>query len=364
MNEQQRDFFYRLERLKRSERKHALRVKIAETTDRTAKHELQAILDDLVRKELLSWVLGTVVFLLVATGGLLFSFAAYGNRTHEASTQEKTHPTQKQVATSETSAASHSSTETKTAATVTEVVPKELDLNEEEVKGWVSAVLNQEFTNYPLPKQYDLQVSISTQDNLVYIDANLGDLFSGYADYYQLRINAQGELEQSSTEDGWNLVSTSYMDLATADHLPKIEPEADLLAGYSDLEIEYARVWLATNGPEAMNVYGFHLQASVSPSGTPIDPYDEGSVTFPVETTYMDGGGSVYGLVTYASNHDGTITVYPVPSHWQMPAEKASDEAYIHTITQEILDTSYTLAVPTGDDELVAQLIDTMNERY
>ncbi|WP_262389374.1 hypothetical protein [Enterococcus lactis] len=34
---------------------------------------------------------------------------------------------------------------------------------------------------------------------------------------------------------------------------------------------------------------GFELHVSKSPAGTPIDPYDQGSVAFPAETVILSG---------------------------------------------------------------------------
>ena len=62
------------------------------------------------------------------------------------------------------------------------------------------------------------------------------------------------------------------------------------LAGYSDLQIEYARVWLATMGTqykEWLTDPGFKLHVTKQPAGTPIDPYDQGSVTYPTETIIL-----------------------------------------------------------------------------
>lgn len=132
--------------------------------------------------------------------------------------------------------------------------------------------------------------------------------------------------------------------------------DEDLSSNYSALEIEYARVWLETMGYDDLEDESFRLQATIHPAGTPIDPYDKGSATFPVETTFL-GGYPREGIV-YSSNFNGTITVYPVPSHWQMPAEIASDPEEIHSMTQEILEDAYDVSIPTGNPEIVRELIE------
>lgn len=61
----------------------------------------------------------------------------------------------------------------------------------------------------------------------------------------------------------------------------------------------------------------------------------------------------------YSSNHDGTITSYPVPSHWQMPADQTSYPALVET-TQEIIDNASVVAIPTGNPNDVKQLINVI----
>ncbi len=73
----------------------------------------------------------------------------------------------------------------------------------------------------------------------------------------------------------------------------------------------------------------FELHVIHYPAGTPIDPYDAGSVGYPKDVVMLTGKYGYQGILVYSSNHDGTITSYPVPSHWQIPADQASDPAFI-----------------------------------
>lgn len=140
------------------------------------------------------------------------------------------------------------------------------------------------------------------------------------------------------------------------------ETTTDILAGYSDLQIEYARVWLATMGArykEWLTDPGFKLNVTKQPAGTPIDPYDQGSVTFPTETIVLSGEYGYQSLVVYSSNHDGTITRYNVPSHWQDP-QLTQDPEYARVQTQKILDSATIIPVPVGNPEDVKQLSDVL----
>lgn len=145
---------------------------------------------------------------------------------------------------------------------------------------------------------------------------------------------------------------------------PQVSDSTDLLSNYSDLEIEYARVWLAVMGTQykqwlADPSTGFELHVSKSPAGTPIDPYDQGSVAFPAETVTLSGNISFQGLVVYSSNHNGTITQYPVPSHWQHN-ETSDHPELVKEKTQKILDEASTVSIPTNTPEGIKQLIDVM----
>ncbi len=136
----------------------------------------------------------------------------------------------------------------------------------------------------------------------------------------------------------------------------------DILAGYSDSQIEYARVWLATMGTqykEWLTDPGFKLHVTKQPAGTPIDPYDQGSVNYPTETIMLSGEYSYQSLVVYSSNHNGTITRYNVPAHWQDP-QMAQDPEYARAQTQNILDSAAVIPVPVGNPEDVKQLIDVL----
>ncbi|MCM6924687.1 hypothetical protein NE279_14610 [Enterococcus faecium] len=96
------------------------------------------------------------------------------------------------------------------------------------------------------------------------------------------------------------------------------------------------------------------------PAGTPIAPYDAGSAVYPKDVVMLTGKYSYQGVLVYSSNHDGTITSYPVPSHWQMPADQTSYPAFIRETTQEIIDNASVVAIPTGNPNDVKQLINVI----
>lgn len=139
------------------------------------------------------------------------------------------------------------------------------------------------------------------------------------------------------------------------------QPEKDnSLEGYSDDQIEYARVWLATMGTtykkdlEDPNT-GFELHVRKESAGYPVNPYAEDSVTFPEDTVILSAKYAYQSLVVYSSNYDGTITKYPVPGHFQNQEENTREGS------QKILDGATIVSIPTSNPEDVKELINVMH---
>lgn len=122
--------------------------------------------------------------------------------------------------------------------------------------------------------------------------------------------------------------------------------------GYSDEEVEYARVWLDyVNGPNPPQ-----LTVTFDKEGDFISPYAEyDNLVYPEDVTVLLGEYGADGMVTYSSNGDGTINVYDVPSHWHQQSDEAFNEA-----AEEVLETVKKKEVPTGNDEQVLSILENM----
>lgn len=120
-----------------------------------------------------------------------------------------------------------------------------------------------------------------------------------------------------------------------------------LLTQYSSEQIEYARVWLQL-GPN-QDIDGLYV--NYIPAGTPINPIDETSASYPEDVIQLSGSRLVDGSVTYSGNGDGTINVYNVPKRWdgQYPA---GEKFYTDIINNTAL-----VYIDPGSDENVAELI-------
>lgn len=122
--------------------------------------------------------------------------------------------------------------------------------------------------------------------------------------------------------------------------------------GYSDEEIEYARVWLHyLNGQSPPQ-----LTVTFSEKGDYISPYAEyDELVFPEDVTVLLGEHGADGRFTYSSNNDGTITVYDVPYRWHQQSEEEFKEA-----AEEVLQTITTKEIPAGNDTQVLNVLDNM----
>ena len=124
-----------------------------------------------------------------------------------------------------------------------------------------------------------------------------------------------------------------------------------IIQGYTDAQVEAARVWayVIKNVPSELNI-------SNSAAGTKI--YNGGlGVDYPKDVRHLFGSYSAEGNITYASNGDGTVTIYPVPSHWQQSADELNSEEFMTQFTQGILDHAETVTLPDGDPDMIRQIL-------
>ncbi|MGM0110552.1 hypothetical protein [Enterococcus sp. DIV0187] len=166
-------------------------------------------------------------------------------------------------------------------------------------------------------------------------------------------------LNTSSSTTTSTISSEKIMVQQDSDAQISSAPENPLI-NYSDEQIEYARVWLAVMGTqykqELVNP-GFVLNVEHRPAGEAINPSDENSLTYPRETVLLSGKFGYQSLVVYSSNHDGTITRYPTPGHFQYPNVTEEDKAFLKKQEQEILDNATRINIPKGNPNDVIELI-------
>ncbi|MDG4985001.1 hypothetical protein OGZ51_12685 [Lactococcus lactis] len=129
-----------------------------------------------------------------------------------------------------------------------------------------------------------------------------------------------------------------------------VQTSSSSLSGYSTEQIEYARVTEAI-----LKYYNYNYQPvsiSVTKNGEnhQVFPFS-GSVVVPQDTVTLtfssDNTMSGTTIVTYGSNHNGSINFYKDPNHYQ-------DERYLKDLdwvkqeSRKLLNSTKTLEIPTS----------------
>lgn len=162
------------------------------------------------------------------------------------------------------------------------------------------------------------------------------------------------EKSDSKNENNGNEPSANSSNEATTENASKADEtiendkkEKDSLSQYSSQQIEYARIWLQL-GPnqEIDGLYVRHI-----PAGTPLNPDDETSASYPEDVIQLAGSRLVDGSVTYSGNGDGTINIYNVPVRWD-GIYPAGEQFY-----KDIIETTKLVSVEPGENEKVIELI-------
>ena len=173
--------------------------------------------------------------------------------------------------------------------------------------------------------------------------------------FYYRKKEQPKDREQADTDDSSSSSKTSKAKKwnTRSDGEVKSSKKADEndYAGYSDAQVEAAHVWayVIQSVPKELNI-------NESAAGTYI--YQEGmGVTYPKTVHHLFGSYSAEGNITYASNGDGTVTIYPVPSHWHQSPDELKSEEFMTQFTQGILDHAETVTLPDGDPDLIRQIL-------
>lgn len=173
--------------------------------------------------------------------------------------------------------------------------------------------------------------------------------------FYYRKKEQPKDREQADTEDSSSPSKTSKAKKwnTRPDVEVKSSKKTDVndYAGYSNAQVEAARVWayVIQSVPKELNI-------NESAAGTYI--YQEGmGVTYPKTVHHLFGSYSAEGNITYASNGDGTVTIYPVPSHWHQSPDELKSEEFMTQFTQGILDHAETVTLPDGDPDLIRQIL-------
>ncbi|ADA64108.1 Hypothetical protein NCDO2118_0344 [Lactococcus lactis subsp. lactis NCDO 2118] len=146
---------------------------------------------------------------------------------------------------------------------------------------------------------------------------------------------------------------------ANTNNSEKVQKSSSPLSEYSAEQVEYARVT-----ETLLSYYKYDYQPvsiSVTKNGAnhQVFPFS-GSVVVPQDTVTLsfssDNTMAGTTIVTYSSNHNGSINFYKDPNHYQ-DERYLKNSAWVKEESQKLLDSSQTLAIPTSFDEQAAQII-------
>lgn len=173
--------------------------------------------------------------------------------------------------------------------------------------------------------------------------------------YYYRKKEQPKDREQADTDDSSSTTKISKAKKwnTRSDGEVKSSKKADKndYPGYTDAQVEAARVW-------AYVIKSVPTELSINEKSAGTKIYFGGlGVDYPKDVRQLFTPISAEGHVTYASNGDGTVTIYPVPSHWQQSADELNSEEFMTQFTQGILDHAETVTLPDGDPDMIRQIL-------
>ncbi|MDN6538050.1 MAG: hypothetical protein L0K61_01090 [Lactococcus sp.] len=173
--------------------------------------------------------------------------------------------------------------------------------------------------------------------------------------------SSSSKIEHKSTPSNSENLSPSKEETGKSEETSKTEEQktASPLSGYSDEQVEYARVT-----ETIIDYYKYNYQPvtfSVTKHGAnhQVFPY-EGSVVVPQDTVTLtfSSNNTMAGTtnITYSSNHDGTINFYRDPNHYQ-DERYLTDPTWVKEESKKILNNVKTIQIPISFDNQAAQII-------
>lgn len=155
--------------------------------------------------------------------------------------------------------------------------------------------------------------------------------------------NEIDEEDSTSASEGAASIPASLDETAKKEENP--------LSQYSSQEIEYARIWLQLGPNQDID----ELNVQHIPAGTPLNPNDTTSGSYPEDVIQLAGSRLVDGSITYSGNGDGTINIYNVPLRWD-GKYPAGEKFY-----KEIIENTKQVYINPSNDEKVIKLINKIN---
>ena len=150
--------------------------------------------------------------------------------------------------------------------------------------------------------------------------------------FYYRKKDQPKDRDQVDTDDSSSTSKTSKAKKwnTRSDGEVKSSKKADQndYPGYTATQVEAARVW-------AYVIKSVPTELSINEKSAGTKIYFGGlGVDYPKDVRQLFTPISAEGHVTYASNGDWTVTIYPVPSHWQQSADELNSEEFMTQFTK------------------------------
>lgn len=136
----------------------------------------------------------------------------------------------------------------------------------------------------------------------------------------------------------------------------------DLQAHYNQMEIDYARIIMTINGEPSLDQWAVWndetgipvVNVKYNSAGDPTETSKD--VPYPEDVTHLDltNQGMGEGVITYNSQGNGILTMYPMPLHYHQ--EDQSEEGY-KQLAQDALNQASKLYVEPFEPYIVADFI-------
>ncbi|MER0122124.1 DUF6287 domain-containing protein [Streptococcus sp. ZJ93] len=156
-----------------------------------------------------------------------------------------------------------------------------------------------------------------------------------------------------------DLVADSFYYRADEESMPTMtsvtDAESKEFPGYTEKQVEAARIYSMLGDWSAPNL----VVTSEMPAGTKVCLYSDFGKSY-TKPTRMIVASPASTAITYTSNGDGTITVYPAPAKWHQSSEELQDKEYMDRYTQKILDDAVLLKISLGVPEKIQAFLEKM----
>lgn len=173
------------------------------------------------------------------------------------------------------------------------------------------------------------------------------------------KVSSSSKTSDSKTATAESMSNSASSSQAEPKQSQTVQTSSTPLSGYSTDQIEYARVTEAilkyynyTYQPVSISVVKNGVNHQVFPfSGSVVVPQDTVTLTFSSDNTMA---GTT--IVTYSSNHNGSINFYKDPNHYQ-DERYLKDPDWVKEESQNLLNITKTLEIPTSYDSQASQII-------